>query len=130
MFGSRRLLPFATFAVRASRARIGESLHAAASVAGLGPGARFARITLPLVLPGAALGFQLVPGFVPGAGGDEGDDLFQDSGSQHAELRALVVGLDGEGRLERIARARSVGGTERRFAPVHGPLADAPVGMR
>ncbi|MHC4224077.1 MAG: ABC transporter permease [Planctomycetota bacterium] len=54
-----RLLPFATFAVRATRARIGESLQDAASVAGLGPGARFARITLPLVLPGAALGFLL-----------------------------------------------------------------------
>jgi ABC-type spermidine/putrescine transport system permease subunit II len=54
-----RLLPFATFAVRAARQRVSGDLLDAATVAGLGPVARAARVTLPLVLPGAALGFLL-----------------------------------------------------------------------
>jgi ABC-type Fe3+ transport system permease subunit len=54
-----RLLPFATFAVRASRRRIDTELEDAAAVAGLSPMRRFVRITVPLVLPGAALGLLL-----------------------------------------------------------------------
>jgi len=54
-----RLLPFATLAVRATRVRLARELDEAGAVAGLPPGARFARITLPLVLPGASLGFLL-----------------------------------------------------------------------
>jgi len=54
-----RLLPFAAFAVRTARARIDEELLDAAAVAGLSPTRRFLRITLPLVWPGAALGFLL-----------------------------------------------------------------------
>lgn len=54
-----RLLPFATFAVREARQRVSGELLDAATVAGLGPLARASRVTLPLVLPGAALGFLL-----------------------------------------------------------------------
>ncbi|MHC4548964.1 MAG: ABC transporter permease [Planctomycetota bacterium] len=54
-----RLLPFAAFAVRAVRRRVAPELLEAGAVAGLGPGARLARITLPLVAPGAVLGFLL-----------------------------------------------------------------------
>ena len=54
-----RLLPFATFAVRSARNRIAPEMLEAASVAGLGPAARTIRITLPLMAPGAALGFLL-----------------------------------------------------------------------
>jgi len=54
-----RLLPFAALAVRAARFRVGEELLEAASLAGLAPGARTVRITLPLVAPGALLGLLL-----------------------------------------------------------------------
>ena len=54
-----RLLPFATFAVRGARRRLDPELLEAGSVAGLRPLQRFVRITLPLILPGAALGFLL-----------------------------------------------------------------------
>jgi len=51
-----RLLPFATFAVRAARSRVDEQMIHAASVAGLPPAARLFRVTLPLIASGAALG--------------------------------------------------------------------------
>ena len=54
-----RLLPFAAFAVRAARRRVAPELLEAAAVAGLPPGARLARITLPLITPGIALGLLL-----------------------------------------------------------------------
>jgi len=54
-----RLLPFATLAVRASRRRLAPELLDAASVAGLTPARRFARVTLPLMAPGALLGLLL-----------------------------------------------------------------------
>jgi ABC-type spermidine/putrescine transport system permease subunit II len=54
-----RVLPFATFAVRAAHRRIRPELEEAASVAGAGPAARFLRVTLPLIAPGAFLGFLL-----------------------------------------------------------------------
>ncbi len=54
-----RLLPFATLAVRAARRRIAPEMLEAASVAGLGPAGRTLRVTLPLLAPGAALGFLL-----------------------------------------------------------------------
>jgi iron(III) transport system permease protein len=54
-----RLLPFATFAVRSARSRISDDLQDAAAVAGLPPGRRALRVTLPLLAPGVALGFLL-----------------------------------------------------------------------
>ncbi|MEM8885220.1 MAG: ABC transporter permease subunit, partial [Planctomycetota bacterium] len=54
-----RLLPFVTLAVRAVRLRLDDELLEAGAVAGLGPVQRFVRITLPLMLPGIALGFLL-----------------------------------------------------------------------
>ena len=54
-----RLLPFATLAVRAARRQVAGELLEAASLSGLGPAARTLRITLPLIAPGAALGFLL-----------------------------------------------------------------------
>jgi len=54
-----RLLPFAAFAVRATRRRVGPELGDAAAVAGLGPLRRYVRGTLPLVAPGALLGLLL-----------------------------------------------------------------------
>jgi len=54
-----RLLPFAAFAVRAARRRVAPELLEAAAVAGLPPGARLARITVPLIAPGIALGLLL-----------------------------------------------------------------------
>jgi ABC-type Fe3+ transport system permease subunit len=54
-----RLLPFATLAVRTARARIAPEVIEAAAVAGLGPAARTVRVTLPLMAPGAGLGFLL-----------------------------------------------------------------------
>jgi len=54
-----RLLPFATLAVRAARSRVSKELLDAAALAGLAPGARTLRITLPLVAPGALLGLLL-----------------------------------------------------------------------
>jgi ABC-type spermidine/putrescine transport system permease subunit II len=54
-----RLLPFATFAVRSVRSRLDPELLEAGAIAGLTPGRRFVRITMPLVLPGAALGLLL-----------------------------------------------------------------------
>jgi iron(III) transport system permease protein len=54
-----RLLPFAAFAVRAARRRVAPELLEAAAVAGLPPAARLARITVPLITPGIALGLLL-----------------------------------------------------------------------
>jgi iron(III) transport system permease protein len=54
-----RLLPFATFAVRAARDRVQPELLDAAAVAGLSPLQRTLKVTLPLVAHGAALGFLL-----------------------------------------------------------------------
>lgn len=54
-----RLLPFATLAVRAARAKIGSDLLEAGSLAGLSPERRYVSVTLPLLVPGAALGFLL-----------------------------------------------------------------------
>jgi len=54
-----RLLPFATFAVRSVRSRLDPELLEAGAMAGLTPWRRFVRITVPLVLPGAALGLLL-----------------------------------------------------------------------
>jgi len=54
-----RLLPFATFAVRAARNRIGAELVDAAAVAGLSPARRLVFVVFPLVAPGAGLGFLL-----------------------------------------------------------------------
>lgn len=54
-----RLLPFAAFAARAARRRLQPELEEAAAMAGLPPAARFFRVTLPLMLPGAALGLLL-----------------------------------------------------------------------
>jgi len=54
-----RLLPFATFAVRAARQRVDDQLLDAGTMAGLGPMSRAVRVTLPLVAPGAAVGFLL-----------------------------------------------------------------------
>lgn len=54
-----RLLPFATFAVRAARRRVAPELLEAAAVAGLPPASSLARITLPLITPGIALGLLL-----------------------------------------------------------------------
>jgi ABC-type Fe3+ transport system permease subunit len=54
-----RLLPFATFAVRSARLRLADEMLEAGAVAGLSPLRRTARITLPLVAPGAALGLLL-----------------------------------------------------------------------
>ena len=54
-----RLLPFATLAVRATRRRLAPELADAAAMAGLSPLRRFAFVTVPLVAPGALLGFLL-----------------------------------------------------------------------
>jgi iron(III) transport system permease protein len=54
-----RLLPFAAFAVRAVRRRVAPELLEAAAVAGLPPASRLARITMPLITPGIALGLLL-----------------------------------------------------------------------
>jgi len=54
-----RLLPFATFAVRSVRGRLDPELLEAGAMAGLPPWRRFVGITIPLVLPGAALGLLL-----------------------------------------------------------------------
>ncbi len=54
-----RLLPFATFAVRAARRQVAPELIDSAAVAGLGPTARLFKITLPLIAAGAAQGFML-----------------------------------------------------------------------
>ena len=54
-----RLLPFATFAVRAARNRVGAGLVEAAAVAGLSPARRLVFVVFPLVAPGAGLGFLL-----------------------------------------------------------------------
>jgi iron(III) transport system permease protein len=54
-----RLLPFAAFAVRAARRRVAPELLEAAAVSGLAPAARLARITVPLITPGIALGLLL-----------------------------------------------------------------------
>jgi iron(III) transport system permease protein len=54
-----RLLPFAAFAVRAARRRVAPELLEAAAVAGLPPASRLARITVPLITPGIALGLLL-----------------------------------------------------------------------
>jgi ABC-type Fe3+ transport system permease subunit len=54
-----RLLPFAAFAVRAARLRLSPTLLEAGAVAGLSPLARYLRLTLPLMAPGAGLGFLL-----------------------------------------------------------------------
>jgi len=54
-----RLLPFATYAVRSVRNRLDDELLDAGAIAGLSPARRFLTITVPLVLPGAALGLLL-----------------------------------------------------------------------
>lgn len=54
-----RLLPFAAFAVRAARRRVAPELLEAAAVAGLPPASALARITVPLITPGIALGLLL-----------------------------------------------------------------------
>jgi iron(III) transport system permease protein len=54
-----RLLPFAMFAVRATRRRVAPEMLEAGAMAGLPPAARMLRISLLLSLPGASLGFLL-----------------------------------------------------------------------
>ncbi len=54
-----RLLPFAAFAVRTARLRLAPELLEAGAVAGLSGIRRYVRLTLPLLAPGAGLGFLL-----------------------------------------------------------------------